>query len=341
MITSRIGTRSGRAALALAFHVLAFTGSARAEETEAVTAQQQIGVIRAGIPHDAVYEMAIDGAIGYAVGAYGIILESKDGGMTWEPVPSPTTLALLGIAMQGDQRIIVGQRGTVLLGKADGGWEAVKSGTESRLMNVALNSKGVALAVGEFGTVLRSHDAGKTWTSLALDWDRFAEGGYQPHMYCARVEESGRLVVAGEFGLVLVSEDDGKTWEAKHKSDESLFGMHILEDGTGFGVGQKGLVIKTTDDGNSWQKVDVGSDANLLGVWASKHGEVVITGIRALIRSSDTGATWTRSMDPQVLRNWYQAIGVGEAKVKTEAGHIHAQVVYIGGARGTIAQVLR
>ncbi|MBI4695139.1 MAG: photosystem II stability/assembly factor-like protein [Gammaproteobacteria bacterium] len=341
MTTSRFGSRTGRAAAALALCALAFSGNAPAEEAAAPAAPQQIGVIRSGIPHDAIYEMAIEGATGYAVGAFGVILESKDGGTSWAATSSPTNLALLGIAMLGDKRIIVGQRGTVLLGKEGGGWEAAKSGTESRLMGISVNSKGVALSVGEFGTIILSHDGGKSWSPIELDWEKFAEGGYQPHMYIARVEESGRLTVGGEFGLVLVSEDDGKTWTSKHKSDESLFAMHVLEDGTGFGVGQKGLVIKTVDNGNTWEKVDVGGDANLLGVWVSKQGEVVITGIRALIRSSDAGATWTHSGDPQVLRNWYQAIGIGEAKVKTEAGPVHAQVVYIGGARGMIAQVLR
>lgn len=302
---------------------------------------EQLAEVHTGIPHDAVYSMIINGKNGYAVGAFGAILETKDAGASWNKVESGTEFALLGLASNGDKRIIVGQRGTVLVGKADGGWEPGTSGTQARLMQVAVNAAGLAIAVGEFGTVLRSRDAGKTWEKLTLDWASFREDGYEPHIYAVNVDDTGRVVLGAEFAYVIVSTDSGDTWTLTTKGEKSIFGMHLLPDGSGFAVGQEGLVMKTADAGNTWETIDAKSNANLFGVWSSKHGEVVITGQRALLRSSDGGATWTESSDLEVVRNWFVPIAAGEATMEAPGGQMVSQLIYIGGHHGRIARLLR
>ena len=131
--------------------VLAAEAAAPAE-----AASEQLATVHSGIPHDAIYDMSIVGTQGIAVGAFGQILESKDAGASWATVDTPTQFGLFGVAVNGDHKIIVGQRGTVLLGKAGGGWEAAKSDTDVRLMKVGMNASGLTVAVGEFGAVMRS-----------------------------------------------------------------------------------------------------------------------------------------------------------------------------------------
>ena len=297
--------------------------------------------VHTGIPHDAVYDMTLNGANGIAVGAFGTILESSDAGASWAKVDSGTEFALLGVAVNGDKRIIVGQRGTVLVGKADGGWEPGKSGSEARLLKVAVNASGLAIAVGEFGNVMRSRDAGKTWEKLTLDWASFREDGYEPHLYTAAVDDTGRVVIGGEFAYVIVSTDGGDTWTLTTKGEKSIFGMHLLPDGSGYAVGQEGLVMKTADMGLTWATIDTKSTANLFGVWSSKQGEVVITGQRALLRSSDGGASWTSSTDLEIARNWFVPIAAGEESMKAPGGEMASQVIYIGGYMGRIARLLQ
>ncbi len=321
--------------------VLSVLGAAAPVLAQEESGTEQLAAVHTGIPHDAVYDITINGQNGIAVGAFGSILESKDAGASWSKVDSGTDFALLGVAVNGDKRIIVGQRGTVLLGKADGGWEKGNCECEFRLMKVAVNSSGLAIAVGEFGTVMRSKDAGKTWEKLTLDWAGFREDGYEPHLYTVNVEESGRAVIAGEFAYIIVSEDGGDTWNLATKGEKSIFAMHLLPDGVGYAVGQEGLVMKTMDMGATWQELNAGSNANLFGVWASKHGEIVITGQRALLRSSDAGATFVSSTDLEIIRNWYVPIAVGEASMKAPGGEMVSQVIYIGGHTGRIARLLR
>ena len=174
-----------------------------------------------------------------------------------------------------------------------------------------------------------------------MDWASFREDGYEPHIYAVSVSDNGRVVLGAEFAYVIVSTDGGDTWHLATKGEKSIFSMFLLPDGNGFAVGQEGLVMKTADAGDTWTPVDAKSTANLFGVWCSQHGEVVVTGQRALLRSSDGGATWTSSTDLDVIRNWYLPIAVGEANMKEPGGEMISQVVYVAGHNGRIARLLQ
>ncbi len=326
---------------AIAVLVLALSGGLATPALAEDPATSQLAVIRQGIPHDAVYAMSINGKDGLATGAFGLMLETKDGGASWTDVDSGTDFGLFGIALRGAHRLVVGQRGTVLIGGADGKWTPGTSGVESRLLNVGVNSAGLAIAVGEFGTILRSKDGGKTWERRPIDWTAFRDDGYEPHIYTVEVQENGRILIGAEFAYVITSDDGGETFQLANKGEKSVFAMHMLPDGTGYAVGQEGLVLKTTDNGATWTELTTGSTANLFGVWASAQGEVVATGMRALLRSSDAGASFTASSELDVVRNWYGAVAMGQAEFKADGGAMVQEVVYIAGYQGTIARVLR
>jgi len=147
-------------------------------------AAKQLEIVQKGIPHDAIFGINIVGKNGYASGGAGYILETKDGGSTWAKMESGTQVSLLGIGIGGDHRIVVGQQGTVLIQK-DGKWVAGKSNSDKRLLNVDVNAAGLAVAVGEFGTILRSKDGGDTWEPKVLDWASYRDDGYEPHIYIA------------------------------------------------------------------------------------------------------------------------------------------------------------
>lgn len=334
--------RSARALLGAALALglgLGVLGSGAASAEDATSSQ--LAVVRQGIPHDALYAMVINGKEGLAVGAAGALLETKDGGATWTSGTSGTEFGLFGIAVKGEHKLIVGQRGTVLVGGADGKWTPGKSGTENRLLNVGVNSAGLAIAVGEFGTILRSKDGGKTWEQRPVDWTAFRDDGYEPHIYAVEVQENGRILIGAEFAYVITSDDGGETFQLANKGEKSVFAMHMLPDGTGYAVGQEGLVLKTMDNGATWTELNSGSNANLFGVWASAQGEIVATGMRALLRSSDGGASFTSSSDLDVVRNWYVPVAMGQAEFKADGGAMVQEVVYIAGYQGTIARVLR
>ena len=309
---------------------------------EASEQENSIEVIRAGIPHDALYALEMDGDWGLAVGNFGLMLETSDGGASWKELPSMTTKALLGISKSGEEVLVSGQQGLLLKRDNSGDWSMMESGLEARLLNIAFTSK-LMIAVGEFGFIGRSTDGGASWETVGLDWNRFNDEGYEPHLYDAVIQGDGTILIAGEFGLILRSTDGGKTFDAAARGEQSVFDIHMAADGTkiGYAVGQEGLVLKTSDSGLSWSKLKKVTNSNLLGVW-SGHDEVVITGIRELLRSSDGGVSFSSgSNDIQIGRTWFQGVGAGTADSNSGAGLVKEESILVVGHQGTIARLTK
>jgi photosystem II stability/assembly factor-like uncharacterized protein len=317
--------------------------AAEVASQEQPAADQTIEVMRTGIPHDALFALDMKGPWGLAVGNFGLMLETKDGGAKWETLPAKTTLGLLGVKRAGDHQVAVGQQGLVMTRNGDAEWQEVKSGFDKRLLNVDMNEAGLAIAVGEFGFVGRSKDFGATWEPVTITWADFNDEGYEPHLYGVVVTAEGAVMVAGEFGLILRSDDGGTTWHKVNKGEESVFAMSMARDGSnsGYAVGQEGLILKTTDGGLTWARIKADTNANLLGVW-SGNSEVVIVGIRQMLRSSDDGATFSTSSDVGIVRTWFQGIAAGVSETKAgEKGFLRQQNVFVAGYRGTIARVVK
>lgn len=285
---------------------------ASAVVVQGADAGRALAPIVSGNVHDALFAVEFDQQAGVAVGAAGAIYDSRDGGKTWKAVtPAPTPLSLLGVSSSAGRSIAVGQTGLVLTRENDKPWQQADSGSQERLFAVSLNSKGEAVAVGSFGTVLRSQDAGHSWQTIAPDWTPYTTDNQQPHLYTCAIDEAGTVTIAGEFGLILRLTAQSKSWQLLHKGDASLFAMELKADGSGYAVGQSGSVLRTADGGRSWQAQDVGSAAILLGVHASDNGHVLITGMRDAVSSSDGGKTWQHLSDPLVTASWYAGVAQG------------------------------
>ena len=306
-------------------------------------AEESVEVLYTGIPHDALYDIDVNGDKGYAVGNAGLLLVSDDAGATWAETERMTDQALLCVKSKGDRTLIAGQKGTIMSKTGDGAWETLETPFETRIMKLDFNSSGLVVAVGEFGMIHRSKDGGNTWDDVVLDWGQYNDEGYEPHLYDVVVKDDGTVVTVGEFGLILWSDDGGDNFVARHKGDESVFAIHLDAEGTGtgFAVGQDNLVLRSQDGGATWQKITVdGEEANLLGVWSGQN-EVVITGIRSLLRSSDDGQNWSQSDDIQIVRTWYQGVATGVSEVAAGNGFLRSQAVYIVGQQARVARVVK
>lgn len=286
-----------------------------------VSKQVQVAPVVAGTAHQALFSVAFEGDAGVAVGAAGGILGSEDGGKTWKAVaPAPTELSLLGVDIKQSRAIAVGQSGLILTREQAGNWQKAVSGTDNRLFAVSLNSKGLAVAVGAFGTVLKSDDGGHKWKSVAPPWTAYADQGVEPHIYDVKVAEDGVATIVGEFGLILRSVDSGANWIAVHKGEASLFALDLRADGVGYAVGQNGAIFRTADRGATWAGVDAGSKANLLGVRSSPDGKVVVTAMRDML-ASDDGRTWRQVSGGDFGTAWYTGLHLGSGASALVVGH--------------------
>src|SRR5690606_23207106 len=134
-----------------------------------------------------------DAQRGFAVGAYGLMLATSDGGASWDEVTyDDDELAdshLNAIARVGDTVVVVGERGTVYRSPDLGGtWGPAAFPYDGSMFGVVATGGGRFIAFGLRGHVLASDDDGRTWTEV-VQASVTLNGG--------RVLDDGRIVLVG------------------------------------------------------------------------------------------------------------------------------------------------
>ena len=309
--------------------------------TWSASSQVVITTLSSSIPHAALFGLSLDAGKGVAVGAGGMVYESADAGASWKPVlQDQTQLALLAVDRHGPHTVAVGQMGVVLVEDSPGTWRKYDSGLEHRLLTVSVNSSGLAIAAGEFGTVIKSTDGGHTWSPSPPDWASMADkdtfGTGEPTIYAAHVSESGEVTIAGEFGVMMRSSDAGQTWHVLRSirpKAPTLFAMQIVPKGEGnsYAVGQTGELLVSADGGTTWEQRNSFTQANYLGVAGAKDGSVVVTGMRVMLRSGDGGATWNFVNNSDTTTEWYQAVRAEQTSGRILAVGHGGRIIQIGG----------
>lgn len=197
----------------------------------------------------------VDAKFGWAVGHWGAILHTEDGGETWtrQRLDTATDRPLFSVHFIDRNNGVAVGLWSLLLITEDGGknWNAVSlpkppdGGRGDRNLFKVFGNRGDVLYIAaERGTVLRSADRGKTWTYL--------ETGYKGSFWTGLVLHDGTLVVAGLRGTAYRSVDDGKSWNQATTNTRSSI-TDLVESGTTlWGVGLDGVTLSSSDGGVSF-----------------------------------------------------------------------------------------
>jgi photosystem II stability/assembly factor-like uncharacterized protein len=266
-----------------------------------------------GTAHDAFFGLCFAQNKWVAVGEAGLVVESTSAGAAWEITPAFTDKALLDVSCNDEVSLAVGQEG-VIFRRTKAAFEPVESPTNARLMAVSqVLANGFAVAVGGFGTILTTQNAGQNWQVVTLDWQTILNDVIEPHLYDVTVSANGQITIVGEFELVLTSDDFGRSWRKRHVGEASLFSVTMQDNGKGYAVGQNGTILKTVDSANSWQALDNPANGILLNIWSSAEGRIFVSGIRNLLSSENEGGSWTKFQTGDFMSGWYQGLWVGDA----------------------------
>ncbi|MNJ12145.1 Ycf48-like protein precursor [compost metagenome] len=180
---------------------------------------------------------------GWVVGAYGMILKTDDGGVTWQPLnglENPDRLHLNSVLGLTDGSLLVAGEGGRLYRSGDGGahWSSVQSPTEASLYALAQLPNGEVLAAGFGGTLLVSNDQGERWMARRLP--------VNVSLYGIRPLADGGVVLAGQGGTLLFSPDGQRfeAWQAPGKA--ALLNTSLARTGELLLVGAAGLQVLPT-----------------------------------------------------------------------------------------------
>lgn len=185
-----------------------------------------------------------------AVGSFGTILVSGDGGHSWEPrtidwskiLKDPVDPHLFDVIVGDNGAVtVVGEYGLILRSSDAGArWTATTNG-EASLFGLELRPDGVGYAVGQEGTVLATRDGGARWTRLVT--------GSQAVLLSVSSAADGRVVIAG-MREMLQSSDNGATWKPRTDQDFATAWYSQLAmpaDGGLVMVGHSGRIVRLQD----------------------------------------------------------------------------------------------
>ncbi|MCG3190142.1 MAG: Ycf48-like protein [Burkholderiaceae bacterium] len=206
----------------------------------------------------------VDDRHGWAVGHWGAIVATDDGGETWRI-----------------QRIDT---------------------TEDRpLFAVHFFDRQRGVAVGLWSLVLTTDDGGRTWLQQTLAPPPGSTKA-DANLLSLFADARGGLWATGERGLVLRSADRGRTWAYRSTGYAgSLWAGIALTDDTLVVGGQRGSVYRSGDGGQHWTRIELDNKSSITG-FAARGAEVLLVGLDGLrATSNDAGRHFTVSVRPDRL----------------------------------------
>jgi photosystem II stability/assembly factor-like uncharacterized protein len=197
-----------------------------------------------------------------AVGAHGIVLLSDDGGRTFRQARSvPADVLLTSVSFVSDRE----------------GW-----------------------AVGHWGSVLHTLDAGDTWKIQRID------STVDVPLFSVLFKNEQEGWATGLWSTLLETKDGGATWTKVNlerpkdgpKVEINLFQIFSDRDGRLYITAEQGYVLRSEDSGAHWQYVATGYNGSLWTGVATPSA-ILVAGLRGSIyRSVDSGKSWKQINDP-------------------------------------------
>jgi photosystem II stability/assembly factor-like uncharacterized protein len=232
-----------------------------------------------------------------AVGAYGYIILSDDGGASYrqaDKVPVDTTLTSVSFA--GPEQGWAAGHGGVILHTADGGksWALQRSDTsvDQPLFSIWFANANEGWAAGLWSLLLHTRDGGKSWQQVKLPTAPGQQRGDLNllHIFPGR---DGALFVSAEQGVLYRSHDGGQHWEALATgSKASLWSGVVTASGAIIVGGLGGKLLRSEDGGQHWQSLASPTSGSITAL-RSEGNQVMASSLSgALLVSEDDGRQW-------------------------------------------------
>lgn len=182
---------------------------------------------------------------GWAVGAFGVLLYTSNGGSFWDDwsykVSNPDELHFNGVTADAEGTLYLASEWGYVFRSVNGGqsWEGVETGYDGSYFGILVNpGTGSVFAYGLRGTIYRSRDQGLNWEALSSQT--------QSSLFGATATDDGVLMFVGKDGAVVYSDDDGEQFSRLQvDGGKGLNGVVEKAAGKFLGAGEGGVTELT------------------------------------------------------------------------------------------------
>lgn len=282
-----------------------------------------------------------NGDTGFAGGFPSAIYKTSDGGVTWNLIRSEGNFAQirslafadakLGLAVGGD----AGRYSGVIRRTLDGGntWQSIRKIPYQMdpLNSVAFLDPATAVAVGAYGTIVRSVDSGGHWAkdttaryvgdfySVAfknanegkavanqgniyatydggMRWSLNKSGSVNEYWRQIAFAGDGIGMIVGESGSQPISariSGGGGIGRSAIPAASGLYGLALINSSVALVIGRAGFILRTVDGGATWAQVysGLGGGGRIAFAADGAHGAAVSG--NGTVFTTDSGATWS------------------------------------------------
>lgn len=183
---------------------------------------------------------------GWAVGAFGTLLATANGGQTWRSqaklIDNPDEFHLNAITGDGKGRVFIAGEGGVMFRSLDGGhsWETLEAFYEGSWFGTLYSAANDSLLLfGLRGNLYRSTDFGQSWQLVENTSDKTLAGG--------GVGPSGEVALVGAVGTLLHSIDGGQSFSHAMLPQRLSLSSALYSGGQLILVGQGGARVYGKD----------------------------------------------------------------------------------------------
>ncbi len=240
-----------------------------------------------------------DESTGYAGGLVGLFMKTTNGGTDWSSSYIDGHRYIYSLYFTSTN--IGFMTSDDYIGKTtDGGttWTQMLTGINYPLNSVFFTNANNGYVVGGYyyswtssGIILKTTDAGVTWTSTLVNYDLTSV--YFPDSltgYAVGIDSPT------PYGVIVKTTDGGITWnKLPYKPEQELFSVFFTNDSTGYAVGYEGVNLKTVDGGATWTGFNLNnggcSSKSVFFITPSKGYIVDERG--DIFYTTDAGSTWT------------------------------------------------
>jgi photosystem II stability/assembly factor-like uncharacterized protein len=220
-----------------------------------------------------------DAQHGWAVGHWGSIVHTADGGETWtlQRTDTATDRPLFSVHFSDSQHGLAVGLWSLALATSDGGahWNPLAlppppaGGKADRNLFAVFPGAGSTIYVAaERGTVLRTADFGASWNYL--------ETGYKGSFWTGTALADGTLLVAGLRGTIYRSEDGGKSWSQSASGSGSSITALAATPTSVVAVGADGTVLHSADQGRTFTANQLDERPTLTAVITAADGKALV-----------------------------------------------------------------
>jgi photosystem II stability/assembly factor-like uncharacterized protein len=280
----------------------------------------------------------IDKNNGFLVGSNRLIMESNDGGETWEKrsldLPSEDNFRLLDIDFKGEEGWLIGQPSLVMHTLDSGeNWTRLSLGNKlpGQPFLITTVDNGVAELATTAGAIYQTTDSGESWNAKVVDAS--GSGGVRD----LRRNAKGDYVSVSSLGNFFSTlESNSDTWVAHQRASSKRVQSIGFNPSGDLWMLSRGAEIRfndDTEDVESWTKpiIPILNGYNYLDLGWDPNGDIWTGGGNGtLIVSKDNGKTWNSDpMASSLPTNYIKIVFLDKDQIDTKKGFVLGERGYI------------